>query len=170
MKNMTKLAIAISISFLIIISSIMVALSILKDEAVNNYVTISKLNANASSKELNQDINNIEQSILTIPSLLDLYKNKKDINISLKHIQKNYPQIRSINILKDSKIIYSSNDYNMGIFIKNLNLYPKPIFDDNVLRISIPWVGRDFVDGDKTYNYKKEIDVNDSFLFQFQKK
>ena len=170
MKNITKLTLGIIISLLIIITSIMSALSILKEEAVNNYLTISKLNAQAFSKEINQDINNIEQLIVSIPSFLNIYKKEENINNHLRIMQKNYPQIRSINILKNSKILYSSNNYNVGVFIKNMDLFPKPIFDEEVLKISIPWIGRDFINGDNIYNYEEEVNENDPYFIPISKK
>lgn len=148
----------------------MSALSILKEEAVNNYLTISKLNAQAFSKEINQDINNIEQLIVSIPSFLNIYKKEENINNHLRIMQKNYPQIRSINILKNSKILYSSNNYNVGVFIKNMDLFPKPIFDEEVLKISIPWIGRDFINGDNIYNYEEEVNENDPYFIPISKK
>ena len=148
----------------------MSALSILKEEAVNNYLTISKLNAQAFSKEINQDINNIEQLIVSIPSFLNIYKKEENINSHLRIMQKNYPQIRSINILKNSKILYSSNNYNVGVFIKNMDLFPKPIFDDEVLKISIPWIGRDFINGDNIHNYEEEVNENDPYFIPISKK
>ena len=47
MKNIFKFLIGSILAVVIIITSIMTALSILKDEAVDNYLTISKLNAKA---------------------------------------------------------------------------------------------------------------------------
>ena len=72
MKLNIKLISVVVISFFIIISSILYALSILKNEAVENYLTISKLNAKSFSKGLNQNINNIEETINNISSLFDL--------------------------------------------------------------------------------------------------
>ncbi|WP_320033727.1 PAS domain-containing sensor histidine kinase [Halarcobacter sp.] len=163
MKLNIKLFIGAFISFLIITSSIMYSLSILKEEAVNNYLTISKLNAKSFSKGLNQDINNIEQTITNINSLFDL--NNIDINKRLEDIQINYPQIRSLNILKNEKIVYSSNIYNIGVIINRQNFFPKTLFDENILKVSTPWTGRDFISGNDIYNYEDDFEfIDKSFI------
>ena len=170
MNNKIKLFIGLIVAFSIIIISILSGLSILKDEAITNYLTISKLNAKAFSKELNQDITNIEQIIKNLSSLLNLSDENLDINQRLKEIQKNYPQIRSTNILKNDKIIYSSNRLNIGITINNTNFFPKPIFDDNILKISTPWIGRDFISGNDVYNYEDNINKDESFFIPISKR
>lgn len=82
-------------------------------------------------------------------------------------ICKNYPQIRSINILKNDTIIYSSNLENINLVIKNLNLFPNPIFEENILKISTPWIGRDFINGDDVYtNEEKSAKMKLLYLFQ----
>lgn len=167
MNNKIKLFLGATVAFIIIISSIMVALSILKDEAVNNFITISKLNAKSFSKEINQDLGNIEQTIINISSILDL--DNIEINKRLQGIQENFPQIRSINILKNQKIIYSTNKFNLDLFIDDSNFYPKTIFDDNVLRVSTTWVGRDFISGSNIYNYEEEIRKKELFFIPISK-
>ncbi|XOB63595.1 PAS domain S-box protein [Campylobacterota bacterium DY0563] len=163
MKLNIKLFIGAFISFLIITSSIMYALSILKEEAVNNYLTISKLNAKSFSKGLNQDINNLEQTITNITALFDF--NNVDINQRLENIQINYPQIRSLNILENQKIVYSSNIYNIGIIVNSQNFFPKTLFDDNILKVSTPWTGRDFISGNDIYNYEDDLEsIDKSFI------
>lgn len=149
MNSKYKLALGAIIAFFIIIGTILTALSILKEEAVSNYVKIAQLNAKAFSKELNQDLSNIEQTILNIPSILN--SNKKNINTRLKDIIRRYPQIRSINILKDNLIVNSSNLKNIDLSIETSNFYPKPLFNENILRVSSPWYGRDFFSGIDVY-------------------
>ena len=170
MNKLSKLAIVSIIVFLIVITTIMTALSMLKDEAVENYITISKLNAKSFSKELNQDLYNIEQTIMNLSSIIDVDENKKNVNKRLSNILHNYPQIRSINILKNEELIYSSNRDNIGIFIKNLDLFPQTIFDDNILKISRPWIGRDFILGNDSSNYEEQIDYDDLSFIPVSKK
>ena len=165
-----KLVIGIVVGFTIILSIIIMASSLLKEEAVNNYLTISKLNAKSFSKELNQDLSNIEQVIDNIPSLIDLYVLKDKINSRLIDIQRNYPQIRSINILKNEIVEYSSNKTNLGLVVNNLNLFPQPIFEDNILKISTPWIGRDFINGNDVYSFEDKIEKNESFFIPISKK
>ena len=157
MSNKIKLLVGIIIGFFIIIFSIMTSLSILKEEAEDNYLTISKLNAKSFSKELNQDIANIEQTIVNIQSILENQPNTNTINQRLNKILESYPQIRSINILENEKILYSSNKHNIGLFIQNQKFFPKPIFNDNILKVSTPWFGRDFFSGSDVYTFEDSI-------------
>ncbi|QEP34182.1 PAS sensor-containing signal transduction histidine kinase [Malaciobacter pacificus] len=149
--------------------SIVKALSLFKEEAENNYIKISKLNAKAFSKELNQDLSNIEQIINNIHSIIDISMPLTSINRRLVDMQKNYPQIRSINILKNDTIIYSSNLENINLVIKNLNLFPNPIFEENILKISTPWIGRDFINGDDVYTNEEKISKNETFFIPISK-
>ncbi len=169
-SNKIKLFIGVVLASIIIISSIMTALSILKDEAVENYLTISKLNSRSFSKELNQDLTNIEQVINNISTSLDVLKYDISITKKLKDSIRSYPQIRSINILQNNKILYSSNQYNIGLNIEQNNFFPKPIFDENVLRISVPWVGRDFISANSVYNNEELINEEESSFIPISKK
>ncbi len=166
-KNI-KLTAGIFVSFFIVITSIIFASSILKDEAITNHLTITKLNARAISKELNQDLFNIEQTIMNISPLLSL--NKNELNERLNQVIKSYPQIRSINILKNEKIVYSSNKKNININISETNFYPTPIFEETILKVSTPWIGRDFFDGIDTLSFKGKITENSSTFIPISKK
>lgn len=88
MKNRLKLALGIIIAFSIILFIIVKALSLFKEEAENNYIKISKLNAKAFSKELNQDLSNIEQIINNIHSIIDISMPLTSINRRLVDMQK----------------------------------------------------------------------------------
>lgn len=101
----------------------MIASSILKDEAIENYKTISKLNAQAFAKEINQDISNIEILIDNIPSIINLFHEKEKIVNMLTNMLRNYPQIRSINVTNHNKIIYSSNIDNIGFYIDDKSFF-----------------------------------------------
>ncbi len=167
MNNNYKLLIGGVIASIFIISSIFIAFSVLKDETINNYLTISKLNARTMSKEVNQDFVHIEQTIDNIVKNLDMHDT--NVNEKLKDIQRYYPQIRSMNILIKNKIIYSSNNENIGIVLKELNLFPESLFNKDILKISTPWLGRDFSSAVDTYKLKKELKSNDSYFIPISK-
>lgn len=167
MNNNYKLLIGGIIASIFIISSIFIAFSVLKDETINNYLTISKLNARTMSKEVNQDFVHIEQTIDNIVKNLDMHDT--NVNEKLKDIQRYYPQIRSMNILIKNKIIYSSNNENIGIVLKELNLFPESLFNKDILKISTPWLGRDFSSAVDTYKLKKELKSNDSYFIPISK-
>lgn len=167
MNNNYKLLIGGVIASIFIISSILIAFSVLKNEMINNYLTISKLNARTMSKELNQDLVHIEQTIDNIVKNLDMHDT--NVNEKLKDIQRYYPQIRSMNILIKNKIIYSSNNKNVGIELKELNLFPESLFNKDILKISTPWLGRDFFSAVDTYKLKEELKSNDSYFIPISK-
>jgi PAS domain S-box-containing protein len=170
LSNKIKFLLGVILASILIISSIMTALSMLKDEAVNNYLTISKLNARSFSKELNQDLTNIEQVINNISTTLDILQSNINISKKLKDSIRSYPQIRSINILQNDKILYSSNQYNIGLTIELNDFFPQPIFEENVLRISVPWIGRDFISGNSVYTNEDVINEDESSFIPISKK
>ncbi|NVJ54237.1 MAG: PAS domain S-box protein [Campylobacteraceae bacterium] len=169
MANSVKLVLGLFFAFFIILFSIMTSLSILKDEAVDNYLTISKLNAESFSKELNQDLSDMEQTIFNLEDFISTNKNRSSIDKKLKKIIQDYPQIRSINILEENKIKYSSNTYNLGLVLLNKNFYPKPIFDDNILKIATPWIGRDYDSGSDVYINEEKIKANEQSFIPISK-
>ncbi len=169
MKKRIKIIVATLVALLSILSSIMYSFSMLKNEAIDSYIKISQLNAKAFSKELNQDISNIEQSILNLSSIIEKNNDSK-INLHLEKILRNYPQIRSINILKDEKILFSSNEHNIDLFIKNQNFFPTAIFDISLLQVSTPWIGRDFISGNSVYLNDEEINNHDLSFIPLLKK
>ncbi len=170
LSNKIKFFFGVILASILIISSIMTALSMLKDEAVNNYLTISKLNARSFSKELNQDLTNIEQVMNNISTTLDVLKSNINITKKLKDSIRSYPQIRSINILQNDKILYSSNQYNIGLTVELNNFFPQPIFEENVLRISVPWVGRDFISGNSVFTNEEVVNEDESSFIPISKK
>jgi len=154
-NNTIKLFIMFLISLVILIGGIMTSLSILKHDAVENHLSIAKLAANFFAKELNQDIYNVEVIMNNIDYVIDFSRSKENINSNLKKVIIKYPQIRSLNILKEEKILYSSNINNLDINIGFLDFYPRPLLENNILRVSKRLIGRDFED-----TKENTLDVN----------
>jgi len=165
-KILKKDAIVILYTFvfilLIIVIGIKYSTNILKEEIVNKQLKITQLNANFLAEDLNTNINNIEVFIENISSLIDLDKDKISINNSLLHSLDKFQQIRSINIVKKDKIIYSSNNKNVDINIKEYNFIPKPLFNNNIIRVSSTKKGRDSFFKLSEINTNKNI--KDTFL------
>ena len=142
-KDIIVILYAFVFILLIIVAGIKYSSNILKEEIVNKQLKIIQLNANFLAEELNTNINNIEVFINNIASFTDLKKDQTIINNSLLDSLEKFPQIRSVNIIKNKKIIYSSNNKNIGFNIKDYDFIPKPLFDNNILRVSSSKKGRD---------------------------
>ncbi|MGB5792678.1 PAS domain S-box protein [Poseidonibacter sp.] len=133
----------------------MSSLSILKEESIQNHYKISELYTKTFSNSINQDLVNIESIIDNLDTVLDLYDSTYVQEKKLNKIIKNYPQIRSFNILnQNNEIIISSNSANIGLKIDTQEYMPKPFFNNNILRVSKPIFARDFynIDEKKTDN------------------
>jgi len=149
--------------FLVIVMGIVYSTSILKEETIENKLSISKLNAKFLSEDLNQHMNHMELFIENIASIINFSEENSVTNKKLQNSLGNFPIIRSINIIYNHKIINSSNTLNIGLKIDDNNFFPKPLFSDNIVRVSSPWSGRDFNSG--SYISSKKENHNDSLSF-----
>ncbi|WP_121628614.1 PAS domain S-box protein [Poseidonibacter antarcticus] len=148
----------------VIIVGIVSSSEILKKETINNQLTISKLNGKFLAENLNQNMQNVELFIENIRSLINLKEPENIINNKLFNSLDRFPIIRSVNILDKNKIIYSSNKLNIGLEISDNDFFPKPLFSNNILRVSTPWIGRDFISGSTLLSKKDIPDYNLSFI------
>ena len=149
---------------IIIILGIVSSAQILKKEAIDNQLEISSLNGKYLAENLNQNMHNIEILIENISSIIDTKESQRLTNIRLHNILERFPIIRSINILDKNKIIYSSNDLNLGLIINDYLFYPKPLLQSNILRVSYPWLGRDFISGTNVLGEDEIPEDNLSFI------
>lgn len=149
---------------LIISTGIIYSSNILKKETVQKQLTITKLNNSFLSKDLNQHMNNMELFIENISTILSFREEESVTNAKLVSSLKRFPLIRSINILNNEQIIYSSNQDNIGLFINDNNFYPKPMFSNSILRVSHPWIGRDFEIGINSLSSEETRKDKSSFI------
>ena len=149
---------------LIISTGIIYSANILKKETVEKQLTITKLNNSFISKDLNQHISNMELFIENISTIISFMEDESVTNTKLANSTTRFPLIRSINILDNEQIIYSSNQDNIGLFISENNFYPKPMFSDSILRISYPWIGRDFETGTNSISSDETLNDKASFI------
>ena len=169
LRNIPKKNINIIISGSIIILTVIIlgivsSSEILKKETINNQLTISKLNGKFLAENLNQNLKNVELFIENIHSILNLTNPKDNINNKLLTSLELFPIIRSINILENDEILYSSNKLNIGLKINDTSFFPKPLFSDNILRVSNPWGGRDFISSYNIIRNKYIPEYNLSFI------
>ncbi|MGB3750790.1 MAG: PAS domain-containing sensor histidine kinase [Arcobacteraceae bacterium] len=151
-------------TFLVIVLGIGYASTILKEETIDNHLMISKLNASYISSDINQNLENIEFLVKNLSSVINLSQDKSVIHTKLVQLIKKSPMIRSINILKNNKILYSSNSLNIGLLIDDHNFLPKPLFHNNSLRVSTPWIGRDFNSAEDTVSLNIKSTNNSAFI------
>jgi len=163
-KEINSIIISSISIFIFIAIGIVYSSNILKKETIENQLIITELNAKYLSKDLNQQINNTELFIENISSIIKIDDSKESINTILTQSVVRFPIIRSINILENEKIINSSNRFNIGLFINDNIFYPKPLFSDDILRISYPWVGRDFFTGSDVISNDLNDENDLSFL------
>ncbi|MFK2822421.1 PAS domain S-box protein [Arcobacter sp. YIC-80] len=151
MKNLSSLGKTLILSIVLIITvltTIISSLSFLKEEAIKTHLEIAKLHANTLSDQVTQSYNNINLLISNLISVINKEEDFNSLHLKSNKILFNNPFIRSINILDTNQnVIYSSNKMNDGLHIELNDFYPKPLFNQSVLRFGIPWIGRDLIDG-----------------------
>ncbi len=148
-----------------VVTTIISSLSLLKDEAIKTHLEIAKLHANTLSDQVTQTFNNINLLSSNLVSVINTQEDFSTLKSSFNKILYNNPFVRSINILDSNRnVIYSSNELNKGLYIKINDFYPKPLFNQSVLRFGLPWIGRDLIDG-ANITHMDKIDKDDlSFI------
>jgi len=121
----------------------MASLSILKEEAINAHINVVKLQANTFSDHLDQSVNSLDLMFNSQATLWSLHQNKESLHKQFVALLKNTPHIRSINLLENNRVVLSSNPNNLNVSIELSNFYPKPFFNQSVLRIGSVFQGRD---------------------------
>ncbi|UTJ06462.1 PAS domain S-box protein [Arcobacter roscoffensis] len=168
MNKTTSLGKTLFLSLIIVVTvvtAIISSLSLLKDEAIKTHLEIAKLHANTLSDQVTQTFNNINLLSSNLISVINTQEEFSTLNSRFNKILYNNPFVRSINILDSNRnIIYSSNELNKGLHIKINDFYPKPLFNQSVLRFGLPWIGRDLIDASNV-THMDSIDKKDlSFI------
>ncbi len=168
--SFSKTIISAIVLIFLIVGGVFISLHLLKDEAIKTHLKIAKLHVNTFSEQITQVFNYID---LTSDSLITpIYlKNDEQLQIQFNMILANTPYVRSINILDDKQtIIKSSNKQNIGDIIDVQSFYPKPLFDNSLLRFGKNHFGRDISDKgmDKSISYLlllKEVFINNKTYY-----
>lgn len=148
LKNTYRAAITTLIILLISIGGVNLSLSILKNEAIDTNLKIADFHANSLSEQIKQTFISLDIAIKEIDNSIVKKEDFSSLKNKFKTIIASKAYIRSISLLdKDHKVISSSNEKNIGVEITDINFYPKPMFNNKVLRFGNPWIGRDFEDG-----------------------
>jgi PAS domain S-box-containing protein len=137
----------------IILGGVLVALNILKSDAIKNNINIANLHSNIFAEQFTQTFNNIEHIVNGLSIYLE-DSNDKLLEKKFNTILSTNPYIRSLNIVdKDHIIIKSSNSKNLGYEVDNSSYYPTPIFDKEILRFGALQYGRDIAQSDSVIVY-----------------
>ena len=151
MKNIEKITVSALFITLIILGMVKFSMDNLKKETENGFQEIAKLHANIFTDQINQIFNNINN---TMDNLTSQIQNEIYIDKTVKSMLGQNPYIRSINILNsDEMIIFSSNKKNLNQQINTSNYYPKPFFNNEILRFGKTVQGRDLFDKDTDLSY-----------------
>ncbi len=143
LKGISKLIIITFFIIVTLIGGVMTSLSILKEEAVNANIRMVKLQADTFSENLSQTINTLDLIFNSLSSFLKLQPTSALLDEPFKTILKNNPHIRSINLLENNQVIISSNPNNLNTLITLNDFYPKPFFNQAILRVGTAFQGRD---------------------------
>ncbi|WP_293266380.1 EAL domain-containing protein [Neptunomonas sp.] len=123
----------------------------LREETAAGLLEVSAMHTRSFEGFLTQNFRLAELTTTNIANMDSRKKNYFNIERSLLATLKNNPAQRSISLLDENgKIIVSSNRANVGITINMDTFLPKPTGEQDILRIGMPWIGRDFISGSPT--------------------
>jgi diguanylate cyclase (GGDEF)-like protein/PAS domain S-box-containing protein len=120
----------------------------LRAEAIDANLRIGAMYARTIEDHLTQTFNAID---LLAANVLDAAPAGADplaLSAQLGAVLRNAPYLRSLSVIDaDGKIVVSSNVANLGMRIAAADFLPPAGATQKVLRIGVPWAGRDFADG-----------------------
>ena len=127
------------------IASIVITLSTLREEAIETHRNIAKLHAHTFEEHFTQTLQNIDYTMDHIPKLSDEQVAPQVLFDIFLDLLKRTPYLRSFSLVdREGFISVSSHQPNVGKRISMENFLPIPFADTPLLRIGIPWMGRDF--------------------------
>ncbi|MDD3344280.1 MAG: diguanylate cyclase [Sulfurospirillaceae bacterium] len=136
--------VVIFISILMIVILIK-TISLLRQEAISTHRHIAQLHAQAIEEHFSQTLQTVNNTIDQIPFLSSNQDSYEIIEHLFQILLRNAPYIRSFSLLDmQGKILTSSTPANQNISIDLQQFLPIPFEDKPLLRIGVPWVGRDF--------------------------
>ncbi|WP_333805384.1 diguanylate cyclase domain-containing protein [Sulfurospirillum sp.] len=128
-----------------IIGLIFWALTSLRQEAIQTHRHIANLHANTLEEHFSQILQSISLTIDRIPLLSNEIPTNELLAPIFLELLHNAPSLRSFSLLNDEGVIVaSSNSANMGKKVILDNFLPIPFGENPLLRIGVPWAGRDF--------------------------
>ncbi len=121
---------------------------LLRADAITSHFRISALLARSFESFITQSLNATVLAATHAVSRDDLASRVSPMQAGFELILRNAPHLRSLSLLDASdRIIASSNPANVGLTIATHDYFPLTQSEQKVLRIGLPWSGRDFAEG-----------------------
>ena len=141
----------------LIIGLIIAALANLRQEAIQTHRHIATLHAYTLEEHFSQILQHISLTMDRIPPLSHEAPLQEKIFPVFMELLYNAPYLRSLSLLNDEGVIeVSSHEPNIGKRVHLENFLPTPFGEMPLLRIGVPWEGRDF-DNARPSNIQKPI-------------
>ena len=129
----------------LLIGLIFIALSNLRQEAIQTHRHIANLHAYTLEEHFSQTLQHINLTIDRIPLLSNEAPTQQALNSIFIELLYNAPYLRSLSLLDaHGMIVASSHEPNLNQQIPLENFLPVPFGEAPLLRIGVPWEGRDF--------------------------
>ncbi len=123
----------------------------LRSDTIAHGHELASMHSRSFEDVLTQNLHVIELLAANMPQDISNPDRKRKIEESLVNAIRRTPFLRSVSLLDNhGRILASSNRDNMGINIKTDNFLPDTGLKPEILRIGIPWSGRDFAEGKAT--------------------
>lgn len=159
-KTLLRYSIVGGFMALILITFMTLTLSHLRQEAIQTHQRIANLHAYTFEEHFSQILQHVGFSMDRLALLSDGKTDTQTISPLLIEFLQNAPYLRSLSLLDTQGTILASSDVkNVGHTISFDNFLPIPFANTALLRIGVPWQGRDF-ESAKPSSVQSPIDVN----------
>ncbi len=129
----------------LIIGLIFWTLTSLRQEAIQTHRHIANLHASTLEEHFSQILQHISLTIDRIPLLSNETPSEEVLSPVFLDLLHNAPYLRSLSLLNDEGVIVASSyAANIGKKVDLENFLPIPFGETPLLRIGVPWAGRDF--------------------------
>lgn len=127
---------------------IVLALSSLRQEAIQTHRHIASLHANTLEEHFSQVLQQVDHALDRLPFLVAASSGETPYEDVLEQLLHNAPYLRSLSLLSlEGLVLHSSHASNKGIQVPLGDFLPIPFGENAVLRLGTPWSGRDLHEG-----------------------
>ncbi|WP_051321303.1 ATP-binding protein [Chrysiogenes arsenatis] len=141
----SRIFLTCTLIFAVVVSGILFyAMSRLRQEAISTNVQIAALHAHAFEDHLTQNLEGTENLFRNFATLIDTNPDDTTLLAVFLGALRSAPYLRSLSYLNsDGEVIISTYTPNIGLKVDTSRFFPIPFHSDTVLRIDVPWIGRD---------------------------
>ncbi len=120
----------------------------LRVEAIANALEMAAMHSRSFEDFVTQSLHVAESAAINAVSPDGVQQAPRNMHASFVTTLRHAPYLRSVSLLDDSgRILASSNDANVGLRVSANDYAPQVLGSGEVLRVGLPWSGRDFSDG-----------------------